>query len=565
MRLTSKKTSWILLFSFLLACCSAEENTNSGNPGDDTRSGVGEDPFIMNAWHLFNTGQKNFAANGGTAGIDLQVSESFTAGLSGKDIKVLVSDDGMESTHEDLKGNFESSGHKDYTLPAPYTASKADPKTDNDNHGTCVAGLIAATGGNKLGSAGVASKAKLHIANFLSESVSQLDLFKLDQMSAGFDVYNQSWGYPQYDLVPISDDYLAQLESTITTGRGGKGSLLAKSAGNDYTVRFNATTRRVGNSGFDGDNTTPFTVIAAALNAKGSASSYSSPGANIWISTFGGEFGDTDPALVTTDRSSCDKGYAEKTNTTNSFEKGGDGNTDCNYTSAFNGTSSASPEAAGVIALLLEANPDLTWRQIKHILAATALKVDAATTSYTNPYVASPTGHTWEQGWVTNAALFHFHNRYGFGLVQTDAAVAMAKAAPPSLGTFRRTLNTDGTWMHVRGPFTRAIPDNSATGVTDTVAVTQNYSIEAVQIRVKATHANIGQIGWELTSPAGTKSIVIPINNALDGLANFTGDTFLTNAFYGESSAGTWTLKAIDGRTGTTGNFTGWELLISGH
>lgn len=563
MKTVLRKAYSILLLSFLLVCCSGEESNNQPE-GANTRSGAGEDPFQVNAWHLFNTGQKNFATNGGTAGMDLQLAETFTAGLSGKDIKILVSDDGLESTHEDLKENFESSGHKDYTLPAPHTASKADPKTNNDNHGTCVAGLIAATGGNKLGSLGVASKARLHIANFLSESVTQLDLYKLDQMSAGYDVYNQSWGYPQYDLVPISDDYLAQLESTVTTGRGGKGSLLAKSAGNDYTVRFNATTRRVGNAGFDGDNTTPFTVIAAALNAKGTASSYSSPGANIWISTFGGEFGDTDPALVTTDRSSCDKGYSEKTSTTNNFEKGGEGNTGCNYTSAFNGTSSASPEAAGVIALLMEANPDLTWRQIKHILAATALKVDAATTTYNNPYVASPTGHTWEQGWVTNAAQFHFHNRYGFGLVQTDAAIAMAKLAPPNLGSFQRTLNTDGTWMHVRGPFTRAIPDNSATGVTDTVSITQNYIIEAVQIRVRATHANIGQLGWELTSPAGTKSIVIPINNALEGLANFSGETFLTNAFYGETSAGTWTLKAIDGRTGTTGNFTGWEILISG-
>ena len=51
-------------------------------------------------------------------------------------------------------------------------------------------------------------------------------------------------------------------------------------------------------------------------------------------------------------------------------------NKDGNYTNSMNGTSSATPVTSGSIALILEANPKLTWRDVKYILAKTATMVD---------------------------------------------------------------------------------------------------------------------------------------------------------------------------------------------
>ena len=91
---------------------------------------------------------------------------------------------------------------------------------------------------------------------------------------------------------------------------------------------------------------------------------------------------------MTIDRSSCSLGYSSGGSSAygrNKFDLAGQNfseqttlNSNCNYTSHFNGTSSAAPTVAGVIALMLDANPNLTWRDVKHILATTSAKVDAS-------------------------------------------------------------------------------------------------------------------------------------------------------------------------------------------
>jgi subtilisin-like proprotein convertase family protein len=109
-----------------------------------------------------------------------------------------------------------------------------------------------------------------------------------------------------------------------------------------------------------------------------------------------------------------------------------------------------------------------------------------------------------------------------------------------------------------------AIPDSSATGATHSIVVNADIKIEATQIKIWATHPNISDLGIEVTSPSGTKSIVINMNNAVRGVADYVGDVFLTNAFYGESTQGVWTIKVIDGKTSNTGTLTRWSLNFLG-
>jgi subtilisin-like proprotein convertase family protein len=95
--------------------------------------------------------------------------------------------------------------------------------------------------------------------------------------------------------------------------------------------------------------------------------------------------------------------------------------------------------------------------------------------------------------------------------------------------------------------------------------------VESVQVRVSVTHARSGQVGVELTSPSGTKSILLNINNALllpvnGGLADANLNVVLTtHAFYGENANGVWTIKLIDARSDDTGVLNSWSLNILGH
>lgn len=530
----------------------------------DLTSLNGEDPLLKYAWYFGNTGQKVFATQPGIAGNDLNLQQTWSLGFYGLGVKVLVSDDGLEDTHEDLNGSFlYGNKSKNYRLASPWVSNTASPGGSEDNHGTAVAGLIAAVGGNGVGSRGVAPRAQVAIANFLGTGVTQNTANLIDQATGDFDVFNMSWGGWQNTVSAPDTTFESQLKYGVTNGRSGKGSIYTKAAGNEFVTDCRGSTNDcVGNSNFDADNTNPYVIVTGALNARGAAASYSSFGSNLWISSFGGEYGTDSPAMVTTDRTGCSNGYSKTGASASAFERGVSENASCKYTATFNGTSSATPVLSGVIALLLEANPQLTWRDVKYILAKTAKKVHTGAVNIPHPLaVASPTGYVWEPGWFMNQAGFNFNNWYGFGQVDVDAAVTMARSYTSSFGPFTTT-----NWANTATGLNVAIPDFSATGsLATTMTVSSTMKIEAVQLKLSVTHDNIAQLAVELTSPSGTKSVLVNMNNALVGIHNYAGEVFLTNAFYQEPANGTWTLKVYDGAMGVTnGVITGWSLNFFG-
>src|SRR5262249_38796995 len=119
------------------------------------------------------------------------------------------------------------------------------------------------------------------------------------------------------------------------------------------------------------------------------------------------------------------------------------------------------------------------------------------------------------------------------------------------------------------GPISQAIPDNSITGTSSTINVTTGMTFtEAVQISVTATHTFTGNLAIELTGPAGavkTRSVLKTGDDGFFNSQNLSGMVLVSNAFYGENPAGTWTLKVVDVRSGNVGTLTGWTLRIYGH
>ena len=548
---------------------SGNGSINSSHPTETDSGTAGEDPLATYAWHLNNTGQSSFSSGAATAGQDISVKAVHDSGIKGAGIKIAVSDTGVDVNHPDLNDNQISGQHRDYSTDVSSQWRNGDPyPTEYEGHGTAVAGLAAAEGWNSIGSRGIAPSAKyagfLFIGDF-NTSETSYEAKTLDQMTGAFDIFNYSYGYAGCQFTPAEDSVIAAFKTGVTSLRGGLGAIYVKAVGNDY-VGYNSdcitndNSYFLGNSNTEEDQNHPYQINVAAMNAAGKIASYSTPGSGVWVSSLGGEFGTSTPAMISTDIVGCSYGLSTSTSSVAGFNKGKiASNSNCSFTSIMNGTSSATPVLSGVVALMLEANPNLSWRDVKHILAVTADKVNFSTAEVVHPAGTGNalTGYPYDYVYVTNAAGVSFSNTFGFGRVNAANAVTMAKTYTSALGTYREATTTSGT-------LALAIPDKSATGVSHSLSVSNNYTIESIQITLSTNHTYIGDLGVQLTSPSGTTSRILLVNSNIkqSGLTDFL---MLTNAFYGESSSGTWTLKVVDGAATDTGNITKWSIKVNGH
>lgn len=538
-----------------------------------------EDPLYPQQWHLRNTGQTAYADSGGTRNQDLRLGGLLSRGPFGDGVKVAVVDSGLETCHPDLAASIEIDASYNFNAPlaaaegaqaAWPAAETADPFNvhPTGDHGTSVAGLIGAQARNGIGGRGVAPGARLRGYNMLNALDYDTGVF-LDAMGASFmapdssdvDVFNMSFGslgYPA-SAEPVEEALFAY---GVRRLRGGLGAVYVKSAGNGFGECGALRDRlndEVGcsNANGDGVNNLPYVIVVGGLDASGKRASYASAGANLWISAPAGEFGVYSPAMLTTDQAGSGVGYGV------TYGDRIAGRPDVNpygdYTSLFNGTSSAAPNAAGVVAILLEAKPGLTWRDVKHILADTARSVDPSVGAVTATF--GGVSRVVQDRWVRNAAGYRFHNWYGFGGVHANAAWRLARRhVPGSLGPARRS-----GWFNASGG-TLAIPDNDGGGAEQSLGVagmSATANIEAVIVEVGIDHPFPHDLGIELTSPAGTRSIVNPVYNdvlALDRTGAPLIWRLLSNAFYGEGLNGDWTLSLFDGAEDDTGTLNGWRL-----
>ena len=529
------------------------------------------DPLYEHQWHLNNIGQLNFASTAAEASKDINIDSVINSGYTGKGVKVAIVDSGLEITHEDLKENIIAEGSFNFLNNSTDPTSVS---TDGD-HGTSVAGVIGARGWNNIGGRGVAPKASLKGFNLLKAGTNANVISSLGgaSYSNNIDVFNLSYGFDATTSFVINPAIKAQYIDGVTNLRSGKGAIYVASAGNGFTSFGSAECSDANSNGLscnnismDPEHSIPYVILVGALNANGTHASYSSSGSGLWISAPAGEngrdisiigtgYGPYTPAIMTTDQSTCDKGYVRSNlvSYANAFENKGNhsSNTICNYTSTFTGTSAAAPVVTGSIAILLEANPNLTWRDIKHILASSAVQVDPTIEATVfDDYIA-------ESSWTTNSAGYKFHNYYGFGGIDVSAALILAKNYTlGSLGAFITSNERSSITLNA------SIPDNSNTGIATVITDSNNLTIEAINVNLCLSHDRPSDLGVALTSPGGTRSVLL---SPFNGFSN-TDSCFniLSNAFYGENSTGNWTIKIHDKKSGTSGSLSNWKLTVFG-
>jgi subtilisin-like proprotein convertase family protein len=575
------KRIYFFFILFLFSSCIKDESSstftdqlNEDNTGD-TITDPPSDPFYDSSWHIENTGQKNFATNAATPGEDSKIFKVHEMGYFGEGIRIAISDGGVQVDHPDLGDNQLIKEHRNYSFnePTQWTDPNSNPiPSDGDGHGTSVAGLISAVGWNNLGSRGVAPKSKFagfYFITSLSESETIESFYNrlFSQMDGDFDIFNYSYGSSGCEFVGEieleSDALLAGVEKL----RDKLGAIYVQSSGNSFVFSESLCSNRYDNTNRDPSKAIPYKILAGALNANGTKASYSSPGSGLWVSAAGGEDGVVNPALFSTDVSGCQFGLSQMIAGSTLFNDGYHPlNLGCDFTNKMNGTSGAAPIVSGIIALILEANPKLSWRDIKHILALTADEVDSEGSNILNhPGGEILSNYTYDVKWTTNEAGFHFSNWYGFGRINALAAVNLAKDYDFPLGPYNRTEDPNtNKWYYSSGEINLAIPDANSSGVSSQISVLHNFLIEAVQIRLTTTHTKPGNLAVHLVSPSGTESRLLNINSNFTNTSLDEDFLLLSNAFYGEESLGNWTLKIVDGKSSNTGFLKNWKMNIHG-
>ncbi|AGA27589.1 S8 family serine peptidase [Singulisphaera acidiphila] len=352
--------------------------------------------IIDEQWHLENRAK----VAGQKKNEDVKAAGAWAKTLGKAKVVVAVLDDGIDVEHPNLKANIRKNPDpaqpldlcgRDFFIPDNTNPEHFNPRpklfqfpfdemTGNDIHGTPCAGVIAAVG--KAGGAlGIAPKCrilavKIFHADNLASDARVADAIRYAALHA--DILSCSWSGP------TSPDIELAIQDAGVLGRNGLGSAVFCAAGNDFGAAV----------GFPASH--PDAIAVGASTDQGMLAAYSNVGPELWVvaPSSGGIAG-----IFTTDVSLPGRGFNLGTVSA--------GGTDGRHTNRFGGTSSATPLAAGVAALVLSVKPGLTRQQLKDILAQTADRI--------GPDHNPVTGHS---------------DKFGFGHVNAAKAVAAALAMP---------------------------------------------------------------------------------------------------------------------------------------
>ncbi len=515
------------------------------------------DPLYVAQWHLRNLGLSAYSSTLPVPGFDLNVEGAWALGYSGQGLKIGIVDNGLEIGHPDLAPNVDQANSRNFGTGG----SDPSPLSYSDNHGTMVGGIAAAAGFNGIGGRGVAWSARLRGYNYLKFQglTNFANATGSAPYSADNDLFNLSIGYSS-NLPTFSGDWQAATSVTMSL-RSGRGAPLIGSAGNQFinddSVETDCTKANLYGVGCLDPATWErnggyYPILVGALRADGRKASYSNSGSSLWVSAPGGEYGWHadykpgyeaklyEPAIVTTSMRGCSKPDTPF-NPLDTYA-GNASAMSCEYTARMNGTSAAAPAVAGVVALMLQANPRLTPRDIKHVLATTSRRVHPDHAGKSVDGVLLDGRLDLELGWQRNAAGYWFNTWYGFGAIDAHRAVQAARDMRTLLPELAST--TDFVY---RAPANAVVPRGRVSGYEIPAQVQEvATTVESVVLFFSLSQTpSLACNQIELTSPSGTRAIVL---HAYKGFTNRSVDNsrLVSHAFYGEPLNGRWTLRFLD-------------------
>ena len=492
----------------------------------------GPDPLLARQWHLFNTGQ-----GGGVSGMDLGLQGVAETGLG---VLIAFIDGAVQIGHPDLVANlYTTNGLLPTPDPSPPSAPANAPYNNragewDDAHGTAVVGIAVASAGNSLGGRGVAPEARFMAFDGLSRG--QIAQSLRSAISLGADIVNNSWG--TFDgtsgqgasYSPADPGWRQALDEALASGRQGKGAVIVFAAGNGGPQD---------DSNRDGYANHPGVLAVAAVDAWGRPQAYAEPGSNVLVSAPSGPLpstADSATSIWTTDITGP-RGLS-----------GGMSAPAADYSAFPAGTSASAPMVSGVVALMLQAHPALSWRDVRWLLARTAGPADLGALEVQ----ASP----------MNA--HGFHSLVGFGRVHAGDAVAAAATFSGLPGERRcdsGLLSVDEPIGDAPAPPVQAAHQFADCGIR---------VVESVQVTVYAEHAYAADLHVELASPFNNVSMLGRSHLCSADVQGPCGDlsrgwTFHSLSHMGEQATGPWRLQIQDRQPGDAGRWRAWRLVLTGH
>lgn len=419
--------------------------------------------------------------------IDLNVLPVYKYGINGKGIRIVILDDGLEHTHTDLIENYDPEISWDCNDHDP-DPSPVNYENKINSHGTRCAGEIAMTANNYKCGVGVAWGAKIGGVRMLDGPVTD----RVEGEALGYawdkvDIYSASWG-PRDDGTIVEGPgrlAAAAIYRGITKGRGGRGTIYVWANGNGGEND---------NCNCDGYSSSIYTISIGSLARYYDLPDYAESCTSTLAAAYSS--GSTELKIVSTDTGdSCTMDHT--------------------------GTSAAAPLAAGIIALTLQANPFLTWRDVQHLIVWTSETPFKGYNSTLNPLTG-----------------LRYDPKIGFGLMN---AASMVSAA------VNWTNVPEKMQCHVEATQTNvSISSVNKTYISyQANACAINY-IEHVEVIVNIQYSMRGALSIYLTSPQETRVQLLssrPKDKSNKGFVNWSLTSVAT---WAEHPIGSWILEIQD-------------------
>ncbi|HBB30980.1 MAG TPA: peptidase S8 [Cyanobacteria bacterium UBA8803] len=505
-----------------------------------------KDSLYYQQWYLNHSGGSLLAPG---SHIDVEKAWDITKG--NRSIVVAIADDAIDLNHPDFQGPGKIVAPKDFKdqdlLPLPASS--------DESHGTACAGIAVAEENGK-GIVGVAPGCALmpiRTSGFLDDdSIEQLFDWAIQNNAS---VISCSWG-PAAVYFPLSLRQRAALTRAATTGRQGKGCVVVFAAGNAnrpvsgtvFERNWPDNLLRGPTNWLGGFTVHPDVITVSACTSLGKKSAYSNWGTNVsvcapsnnappgmWFEKTG--YIATAPE-VNVDTPGLGMFSADLLGTLG-YDTG-------DFVSNFGGTSSACPVVAGVAALVLSANPDLTAQEVKRILQDSADKI---VDRDSDPQLGMRLG-TYD----TNG----YSQWFGYGKVNAFKAVQAAQQLKVKATPAAQVLKK-------RNDMSLAIPDDNPNGITSVIRITESASVQEIQVSVNIEHNFLGDLEVTLKSPNGQSVL---LQNRTLGVKTQLSKTYSLETtpalkqLLNQSAAGVWQLQVVDCSPTDTGTLKSWELIL---
>ncbi|KAK6463888.1 peptidase S8/S53 domain-containing protein [Scheffersomyces coipomensis] len=465
------------------------------------------DPGFIEQWHLINTL---------SPGHDVNVTELWYEGITGKGIVTAIIDDGLDAESEDLKANFNKKGSWDFNdntnIPLP--------RLFDDYHGTRCAGEIAAVKNDVCG-IGVAYDSQVSGIRILSGPITATE--EASAMIYGLDVndiYSCSWGPTDDGRTLSAPEPIVKkaMIKGIQQGRASKGSVYVFASGNGG---------RYGDScNFDGYTNSIYSITVGAIDFKGLHPSYAEACSAVMVVTYS-------------------SGSGEHIHTTDIKQK---------CTAQHGGTSAAAPLAAGVYSLILSANPNLTWRDVQYISVLSSDPINEDDGHYQTTALGRKYSHKYGYGRMDAYSMAHF--------AQTWTNVKPQAWFYSDVQDVKKTINL--------GPDVaekNQIIKQTITVTPQDLKIINLERVEHVTVTVNIQANFRGRVGVRLISPTGVISDLATFRPSDSTGIGFKNWTFMSVAHWGESGVGDWVVEVF-GDESKPGNiqitFDNWQLRFFG-